>query len=126
MNGDQRSVGELISDAINQFSALVRNEVALARAEIASKASAAAMGIGLVAAGAIVAIPALVLLLFALAAGLMALGMSPGFAYLAVAILAFVVSGVLVFVGLQRLSAKALKPTRTIAEIHRDIAAVKE
>ena len=34
---DHRPMSELFTDAINQFSKLVRNEVALARAEIALK-----------------------------------------------------------------------------------------
>jgi hypothetical protein len=126
MLGDQRTVPELISDAINQFSALIRNEVALARAEISSKLSAAAVGMGLVVGGALFAIPAIVLLLMAIAAGLVQLGMNIVLAYLISAIIGLVVSGALVYAGMGRLKPQALTPTRTIAEIRRDVAAVRE
>ena len=44
---DNRSVSELFSDALNQFSALLRNELQLARKEMSLKASEATMAVAL-------------------------------------------------------------------------------
>jgi hypothetical protein len=123
---DQRTVAELVSDAVNQFTKLIRNEVAIARAELTAKATEAALGIGLIAGGALLLIPAMVLLLMALAAWLSGLGLSNSVANLIAGILGLVISGVVGFVGKSRLTAENLKPRRTISEFERDIAAVKD
>ena len=77
-------------------------------------------------AGAVIMIPALVLLLFAAAAALMHAGFSDPVAYLISGSVAAIVSIALVVVGINRLSGDALKPTATIGEIQRDKAAARE
>jgi hypothetical protein len=73
---DQRPVSALFSDAIGQLSKLIGNELALARAEMGDKASRVVSGAGVLASAALFAMPALVLLLLALAAWLQELGLS--------------------------------------------------
>lgn len=126
LSAEQRTVPELVSDAVNQFSKLIRNEVAIARAELSAKASEAAVGIGLMVGGALMLIPALVLLLMALAAWLSELGLTDALANLIAGVVGLLVSGVLAYVGKTRLDPENLKPKRTINEIQRDVAAVKE
>lgn len=126
MMRDQRSVSELFSDAINQFSRLIRNEVSIARAEIATKATNAAMGLGLLVGAALFVIPSLVLVLLALAAWLSELGLSEPLANLIAGVVGLFISGVLAYMGKTRLNPENLKPTRTINELQRDVAAVKE
>jgi membrane protein implicated in regulation of membrane protease activity len=123
---DQRSVSDLFSDAVDQFTKLIRNEVGIARAELSAKATEAAIGIGLLLGGAILIIPALVLLLMALAAWLSELGLSGSLSNLIAAIVGLLISGVLAYIGKNRLSPEHLKPKRTIRELERDVAAVKE
>jgi len=123
---DQRTVTELVGDAIDQFSKLIRNEVAIARAEIAAKATQAAMGAGFLAGAALLLIPALVLLLMALAAWLSELGLNDSLSNLIAGVVGLVVSGVLAYLGKNRLSPENLTPQRTINELQRDVAAVKE
>lgn len=123
---DQRTVAELVGDAIDQFSKLIGNEVAIARAEIAAKATQAAMGAGFLAGAALLLIPALVLLLMALAAWLSELGLNDSLSNLIAGVVALVISGVLAYVGKNRLSPENLTPQRTINELQRDVAAVKE
>jgi membrane protein implicated in regulation of membrane protease activity len=77
-------------------------------------------------AGAVIMIPALVMLLFAAAAALMHAGVSDPLAYLIVGVAAAIVSVALVMIGINRLSGDALKPTATIDEIERDKAAARE
>ena len=121
---DQRTITGLVSDAVNQFSKLIRNEVAIARAELAAKASEAATGVGLLVGGAL--LPPMVLLLMALAAWLVELGLRASLSNLIAGALGFVVSAVLAWVGMTKLNPEHLKPKRTINELERDVAAVKE
>ena len=77
-------------------------------------------------AGAVIMIPALVMLLFAAAAALMHAGLSDPVAYLIVGGGAAHRIDPLILVGINRLSGDALKPTATIEEIERDKAAARE
>jgi len=123
---DQRSLSELVSDAIDQVSKLIRNEAEIARAEVAEKATAAAIGIALLVGGALVVIPAMVLLLMALAAWLTELGLQSSLSNLIAGVIALVVSAVLAYAGRARLKPQNLKPHRTIAELERDATVVRE
>ena len=58
-----RSIPEVLADAINQFTLLVRKETQLARTEMSEKLVDMAVGIGLLVGGAVLLIPALVMLL---------------------------------------------------------------
>jgi len=71
-------------------------------------------------------IPALVVLLFAIAAALMHAGISDPLAYLLTAIGAMAISGILIWVGISRLSGDALTPKVTIEQLERDKMAAKE
>ena len=123
---DQRSVAELVSDVVNQFTKLIRNEMAIARAELTAKATEAALGAGLLIGGALLLIPAMVLLLMALAAWLVELGLSSSVADLIAGVVGLLISGALAYIGKTKLSLDHLKPKRTMSEIERDIAAVKD
>jgi hypothetical protein len=121
-----RSIPELFSDAVGQLAKLIGNEFALARAELSEKAGQAGKAAAMMGAGAVIMIPALVMLLFAAAAALMHAGVSDPVAYLIVGVIAALVSVALVAIGINRLSGDALKPTATIDEIERDKAAARE
>ena len=123
---DSRPVSELISDALQQFSRLVRSEVALARAEVSGKARQAARGGAMLGVAAAFALPSLFILMMALAAVLREVGLAASVSYLVTAIVGFAVSAVLVKVGLDRLKAEAFIPNRTINQLHRDAATMKE
>src|SRR3954462_1395351 len=77
-----RSIPDLVSDAFGQLAKLVGNEFDLARAELADKAAQVGRAAALIGAGAVILIPALVLLLFAAAAALIQSGFSQSVAYL--------------------------------------------
>ena len=126
MTFDTHSVPELIYRALQQSSALIKNEVRLATAEMKAKPSLAAVGIGLVAAGSLTGIAALVLILMALAAWFVTLGLSVAIANLAAGMAGLLVSGGLVWVGLSRLTPAALTPDRTIHQLEQDAAVLRE
>ena len=121
-----RSIPELFGDAVAQLAKLVGNEFALARAELSEKMAQAGRAAAMIGAGAVIMIPALVLLLFAAAAALIRSGLSNPVAYLITGGGAAVVAGALISVGLQRLSGEALKPSVTLEQVQRDKLAAKE
>ena len=65
--GDDRSVGELVFDVSERVTILVREEVALAKAEITEKLTTLARGAGIGAAAGVFLLAALLMLLFAIA-----------------------------------------------------------
>lgn len=123
---ETKPVSELISDGLAQFSRLVRSEIALARAEMADKARQVARGGAMLGLAAFLALPALFILMMALAAGLHELGIAWWLSYLVTAVIGFVVAGILAMLGMNRLKAEALLPNRTINQLHRDAATMKE
>lgn len=122
----ERSIPELLSDALAQLAKLISNEFALARAELSGKASQAARAVAMVGAGAVIMIPALVILLIAIAQWLVHSGLSEPVAYLVTGVGAAIVSGILLGIGISRLSGDALKPAVTIEQMRRDKVAAQE
>jgi len=121
-----RSIPDLVSDAFAQLAKLVGNEFDLARAELSDKAAQVGRAAALIGAGAVIMMPALVLLLFAVAAALIRSGFSDPVAYLITGVGAAIVSGALIAIGLSRLSGDALTPSVTLDQVQRDKIAVKE
>ncbi len=123
---EDRSIPGLFGDAIEQLGKLVQNEVQLARAEITQKVAQAGIGVAYVAAAGVLMIPVLVVLLIALALWLTQMGMSPVVAHLIAAAVGAGISLMLGVVGLNRLKPEKLKPTVTIQQVERDVAAAKD
>jgi len=122
----ERSIPELFSDAVGQLAKLIGNEFALARAEMSDKAGQAGRAAAMIGAGAVVMIPALVLLLFAAASALIKSGFSDPVAYFCAGGGAAVLAGILIAVGLNRLSGDAMKPSITLQQVEKDKLAAKE
>jgi hypothetical protein len=123
---NSRSIPELFSDAVGQLAKLVSNEFDLARAELSEKASQLGRVTAMIGAGAVILMPALVLLLFAVSAALIRGGFSEPIAYLLTGAGAALVSGALIATGIKRLSGDALKPSVTLDQVKRDKIAAKE
>lgn len=123
---DSRSIPELISDGLNQLSALFRSEFRLAQAEISDKVRRAGIGLALLAAGAVFAIATSVMLLLTVATLLTAAGLSFAASVLITTVLGGGVTAALAWTGLQRLKAGALVPERALRQLHEDTAAAKE
>lgn len=123
---DRKPVSSLVSEALQQLSRLMRSEAALAKAEVSEKARQAMRGGAMLGAAAVLAIPSLFILLMALAALLRELGLAASLSYLITAIVGFAVAAVLARMGLARLKADMLLPNRTLNQLHRDAATLKE
>ncbi len=121
-----RSVPELFGDVVGELSSLFRKEVQLARAEMGEKLGSVTGAITPIAAGGVVMLAALVVLMFAVVSLLVSLGIRPGWAQLIVG-LGFALVGYLVLRGgLARLKATSLVPERTTEQLSRDARVVKE
>jgi hypothetical protein len=123
---DLRTISGLLGDTLSQLAKLFQNEVDLAKAEFGQTAQRVGGSIGFLAAGAILIIPAFVMALFALSAALIAAGWSQPISYLASAMIAAVLAGVLFAVGINRLNARNLAPRETIRQLEKDKDTVKE
>jgi hypothetical protein len=91
---DFRTISHLFGDALSQFSKLFQNEVDLAKAELGEKLQQIGGAVGLLAAGAVLVMPAIVMALFALSAALIAGGWSQPTSYLISAVVAAVLAGI--------------------------------
>ena len=121
---DQALVSAL-KDIAADFSDLAKKEVRLAKAEIAKAASNGLQaGIWMAAAGIIGFVAALVLIQ-ALVFGVASLGLGLGWASLLVGLALAAVAGGLFFYG-RSLASRAGTPERTLNQVQRDIAAVRE
>jgi hypothetical protein len=120
-----RGIPQLLGDALSQFTKLFQNEIDLAKAELGEKARQVGIAVGLLAGGAVLVIPALVMALLALSAALISAGWSQPLSYLASAILALLLAAALVAFGLNRLEARKLAPTETLRQFDKDKETVK-
>jgi Putative Actinobacterial Holin-X, holin superfamily III len=123
---EERSFPQLFGDSLSQLTKLVQNEIDLARAELFEKVSLTTSATKFAAAGVVLVIPAVVLLLLAMAAELAALGLGAPLAYLCSGGGAAIIAGGLVWVGLSRLSGGALRPSATFDEFKRNKAKAAE
>jgi protein-S-isoprenylcysteine O-methyltransferase Ste14 len=120
------TIGELVSSLSENFSKLIRDEIRLAKAEMAQKAKHAAAGIGMFVAAGVLAFFATGVLIATAILGI-AEALPAWLAALIVAIVLLALAGLLAFVGKKTLD-KGVPPTPTQAQasIKADVEALKE
>lgn len=122
-----RSVPEIISDLFSQLTTLLRKEAQLARAEVSENMVSAARGLGLIVGGAVLLIPALVILLQAAVAGLTeGYGMASYWSALLIGGGVLILGIILLLVGINRLKIENITPTKTVHQLQRDASVAKE
>jgi len=120
-NQDQRSSGELVKDLSQQTSELVRQELALAKAEMTEKAKAAGVGIGLFGSAGLVAVLGLAALTAAAILGL-AIVLDAWLAALIVGVIYLLVAGVQVLIGRSQVQrAPPPAPEQTVESVKEDV-----
>jgi hypothetical protein len=120
------SAGELVRQTAEQISRLVRDELALARAEMTEKGKKAGVGAGLLGGGGLVALYGVAALLTAVVLGL-AEAMPAWLAALIVAVVLFAVAGVLALLGRREVKqATPPVPQQAVQSVKADIDEVKE
>jgi uncharacterized membrane protein YqjE len=122
---ESRSIGELLRDLANDSTRLVRDELTLAKTEAQEKVSQVGSAVAMMAIGAVLAIPALVLILQAVVTVLSNF-MWDWVAMLLVGVVIALVGYLLVRKGQNDLSAGRLAPERTAANLRRDVRLVQE
>jgi hypothetical protein len=120
----ERSLGQLVAQASQDMTEIMRAEVALAKAELKADAKNGALAGGLFGAAGYIAMLASVLLTIAAGYGIAALGLAPGWAFLILGALYLLLAGLLGLVGKSRIS-KVGPPERAIRSTKETIAAVR-
>lgn len=121
-----RSIPDILSDLVGQFTRLVQKEGQLARAELSENIGKAATGLGLVIGGAVLLIPALVILLDAAVAAITERGhLAPYWSALIVGGVVLILGLVLLAFGGSRLRPSNMVPTRTMQQLQRDASVAK-
>ncbi len=121
-----RSITDLIADALSQVSTLVQAEVRLAKAELAEKAQQIQSAIGMFVFAAVVGIGAFVMFLFAVVQFLVLAGVPEHWASLIVAVAMAISAYGLVRLASERLKPENLTPSRTIRNLKRDAEVASE
>jgi hypothetical protein len=121
---EERTLGQLVAQASDDLSGIVRAEIALAKAELRVDAKNAAVGGGMFGAAGYLGVLASILIVIAAAYGLVAAGLAPWLAFLIVAVVLLLLAGILALVGRSRIR-KLGPPERTIRSAKGTIAAVK-
>lgn len=112
-----KSIGELLGDLTTDVTMLVKQEMALAKAELSQKASEAGKNVGFIAAGGALAYAGLLVLLGALVVILVEAGMALWLAALLVGLVCAVAGGYLAKQGLDKLRQIDMVPRQTIQTI---------
>ena len=120
-----RTVPELFTSVVSQLADLTRTEGQLARAEISEKMTLAATGLGLIVGGAILLMPALVVLLEAAVGALVDNGIAPYWSALIVGGACLLLGLILLLIGVSRLRSGRLMPDKTIHQLQRDAATAR-
>jgi hypothetical protein len=122
-----RSIPDIFSDLVTQFTTLVQKEAQLARAEVSERIGKATSGLGFVIGGAVLLIPALVVLLNAVVAALTERGhLAPYWSALIVGGVVLILGLALLVFGSSRLRPANMIPNRTIHQFQRDASVAKD
>jgi uncharacterized membrane protein len=121
-----KSIPELFSDLVDHLPRLFRKEVQLAKAEAAEKVQQATGAIVYMAIGGVVLLAALIMLLHAIVAWLVVLGIDVQWGSLIVALVVGILGYVFLQKGMNDIKATNLKPTRTVEQLRTDARATKE
>jgi hypothetical protein len=118
------AVGEIIKGITDDVKLLVRDQVELAKSELAPTAKKAGTGAGLLGAAGYFAICAAGILYFAAAFGLVAAGLSEWLAFLIVGVALLLIAAVLGGIG-YAIVRKVRPPERTIEQANRSVNEIK-
>ncbi len=120
----ERTIGQLVADATNDLSAIMRNEIALAKAEIAEDAKTAGRSLGMFAGAAFVGLLGLIFL-FHTIANVIAIWLPIWAGYLITTLLLFLTAAILALVGRRSIQTVKGKPERAIKNAQETIDTIK-
>jgi uncharacterized membrane protein YqjE len=119
------SIADILQGIVGNIQNIIRSEVRLAKTEMKEEATAAGKAAGMLAAGAVLAIYAVGILLLCLVYALS--GPLPAWAAaLVVGLVVAAIAGILVMIGMNRIKSVSPKPEQTIDSIKEDVQWVKQ
>ena len=114
---EEPTIGRLIADTTSDFSALIRNEIELAKTELQVTVKAGGIGAALFAVAAFFALLAVIMVSIAVAFALSYLSfLNVALGFLIVFVLYLIIAGALAFVGLKKVK-QVHAPEQTIAAV---------
>jgi len=125
----EKSLSTLFSDLTRETVELIRQEIALARAEISQKISTAEKALVAMGIGAVIILAGVLILLQALVAGVAMVlppDLAPWLAPLIVGVLIAIIGYAMLASGRARLQPENLTPRRTMQSLRRDTAVIQE
>ena len=122
---DDRTLGEMFAELSRQIRTLIEQEVLLAKAEVAEKASQMSRSLALVVSGALIAYGGVLAMVAAMILGLVAAGLAPWAGALIGGALTAGIGYLIVRLGLVALRRQDLKPRQAIAALKEDAQWVK-
>jgi protein-S-isoprenylcysteine O-methyltransferase Ste14 len=122
----QPSTPHLFIEAMAQLAALFRTEIRLVRTELSEKAAKAVNAVGMVAGSVVLLFLALLILLEGLVAWLVAEGLPPYWAAVAVGLPIGIIGIALLLAAMKALKAANFVPDRALEQVSKDMAVAKE
>ena len=120
----ERTVGQLVSDASHDVSALVRSEIQLAKSEVTAGLKIGGKGAGLLGVAGFLALLGLIFLFHTLA-HVIDVWLPLWAGYLIVTLLLFAVAGILALVGIKALKKAKPVPEKAIRNAQETVEAIK-
>ena len=121
----ERSIANLLAGLAGETILLIRQELALLKAELREKFGRFGQGATALGAGALIAYSGWLVLLAAAVLGL-ATAVDPWLAALIVGLITLLIGGLLLWLGKSRLDARSLLPERTLRALREDEAWLRE
>ncbi|GAA2159970.1 putative superfamily III holin-X [Humibacillus xanthopallidus] len=121
----ERTLGQLVASATEDISALIRSEIALAKAEIAVQAKKGGVAAGLLAGAAVVLFYSVYFIFITLAEGIQAMGLPRWASFLIVTVLMLLVAAVLGWLGVRKMKTVQPSPDKAIASTQQSVAGIK-
>jgi hypothetical protein len=122
-SGTERTIGQLVADATHDLQGIVRGEIALAKAEVASGAKVLGRGVGLLVGAGFLAFMGVVFLLHS-AAWAISLVLPVWAGYAIVAVVIILIAVVLAILGRKSLESAKPAPERAIDQAQQTIDAI--
>lgn len=117
---DDRSLGELFAELSRETGTLIRKEVELAKTELSSNMAQVGKNAGMAAAGGALAYGGVLMLLAAIAMGLIALGVTPWLAALIVGVAAAGIGYALISSGVAAMRRTPVAPVKSMESLKED------
>ncbi|MER7822045.1 phage holin family protein [Streptomyces virginiae] len=122
--GAERTLGQLVASATAEMSALVHDEIALAKAEIREDVKRVGSGSASMVAAGVLALFSVPVLTFAAAYGIHNLGLGLAWSFLIVGGAFLLIAGLLVLIGVRKFK-KVKPPEKSIASVKQTAALVQ-